>query len=75
MVDWRVAVAPENDSRFVVWLVDVAGLQVKGPDGGAAHEGYTADELHPVLRNNYGLSASEITERIAAAKAARLKIT
>lgn len=64
---WSVAVAPVGTGRYAVFLLDMQTLALKGPDGGEEHQGYTADELRPVLRTHYELSDAEIDKRIAAA--------
>lgn len=64
---WSVGMAPAGAGRYTVFLLDRQFLALRRPDGGDEHQDYTADELRLVLRDRYGLSEVEITERIAAA--------
>ena len=61
----RVAVVPRVDGRLGVISIDPSTLEMSGPDVGDDRRGYTADELHPVLSERYGMSAPEIEELIS----------
>jgi hypothetical protein len=66
-VDVVLGFVPDN--RFVIWQVDAARpAQRSGPDRGKDRTGYTADELRPVLRHKYNLSALEIEILVARAE-------
>ncbi len=57
------------DNRFVIWEVDPATpTQRRGPDCGDHRNGYTADELRPVLRRKYNLSGLEIEVLVTGAQ-------
>jgi hypothetical protein len=66
-VDLVLGFLPDN--RFVIWEVDpVAPAQRRGPDCGDHYNGYTADELRPVLRRKYNLSGLEIEVLVTGAE-------
>jgi hypothetical protein len=58
-----------------VLLLDVAGTQIRGPDGGDDNRGYMVDELRLVLRDRYKLSETQIVERIEATERQRREET
>lgn len=53
---WTVIVQATGDDRFVIWLLDTKGPQIRGPDGGDEHLGYLEAEARFRLTEFYKLS-------------------
>jgi hypothetical protein len=62
MPHWKITLAPAENNRFCIFLLDTDGLKIKGPDGGGTNEGYSLDQLPCILKETYDFSDAEVDD-------------